>query len=181
MIDEALAAVAIELQPLVEVLLLEDDAVVNAGDIAAGARFAGADGVVIRFFAAGERGEQVVADRADVELVQMAAVRGRDERDQPVAGEADFGAGVEVVVVGREFDPRFVAFGKAAVLRPRRAGCRQRSGVGRRRCAGAAGRRRRTRRASSRSCIGRGRARRGPDRVSDWSLERPVGRFSVAD
>ena len=81
-----------------------------------GSPFAGADRVVIRFFAAGERGQQVVADRADVELVQMPAVRRRDERHQPVAGQAHFGAGVEVVIVGRELDPRLVALGQAAAL-----------------------------------------------------------------
>ena len=71
---------------------------------------------MIGFFAAGERGEQVVANRPDVELVQMAAVRRRDERDQPVAGQANFRAGVEVVIVRRELDPRLVAFGEAAML-----------------------------------------------------------------
>ena len=34
MIDQALSPMAIELQPLVEVFLLEDDAVVNAGHVA---------------------------------------------------------------------------------------------------------------------------------------------------
>ena len=37
MIDQALAPVAVVLQPLVEALLLEDDAVVNAGHVAVGA------------------------------------------------------------------------------------------------------------------------------------------------
>ena len=41
MVDQALAAVAVVLQPLVEAFLLEDDAVVNAGDVAVGRRFAG--------------------------------------------------------------------------------------------------------------------------------------------
>ena len=67
---------------------------------------------MIRFFAAGERGEQIVADRAHVELVQMAAVRRRHKRDEPVAGEANFGASVEVVVVGRQLDPRLVTFSR---------------------------------------------------------------------
>ena len=90
---------AIELQPLVETLLLEHDAVVNAGDVAVGLAFAGADRIVIGLFAAGERGQQVVADRPHVELVQMAAVRRGDERHQPIAGQAHFRPAVEIVIV----------------------------------------------------------------------------------
>ncbi len=115
MIDEALSTVGVELEALVEVFLFEDDAVVDAGHIARAHRFAGADRVVIRLFAARERGEQVVADGADIEFVQMAAVRRGNERQQPVAGQTDLGAGVEVVIVGRELDPGFVAFGQAAM------------------------------------------------------------------
>ena len=104
------------MQPLVEAFLLEDDAVVNAGHVAVAARFARADLVVIRLFAAGERGEQVVANRADVEFVQMAALRRSHKRDQPIAGQANFLPAVEVVVVGRQLDPRLIAIGQAAAV-----------------------------------------------------------------
>ena len=53
---------------------------------------------------------------ADVELVQLPAVRRRDQRHQPVAGQAHFLPAVEVVVVGRELDPRPIAFGQAAAF-----------------------------------------------------------------
>jgi len=60
-------------------------------------------------------GKQVVADCPDVEFVQMAAVRRCDECDQPIAGEADFGASVEVVVLRRQLNPGFVTFSQAAM------------------------------------------------------------------
>src|SRR4029079_4573420 len=100
MVDEAFSPMGVELEALVEVSLLEDDAVVDARHIARWGRFARADRVVIRFLAARGRGEQVVANGSDIEFVQMAAVRRRDQGNQSIAGEADFGAGVEVVVVG---------------------------------------------------------------------------------
>ncbi len=83
----------------------------------------------------------------------------RHQRHQLVVGQPHFLPGVEVEVVGRRPRPR-----SRAGRRPGPAGCRRRSGAGRRRCAGAAGRCRRTPRASSRSCTGRGRARCGPAR-----------------
>ena len=173
-VDEALARIAVVLQPLIEALLLEDDAVVDAGDVAARGRFAGADLPMIRLFAARERGEQIVADRADVELVHLPALRGRDQRDQPIAGQPHFLAAVEVVVAGGELRPTADRRRPGRGLPLRRANCRPRSGAGRSRSAGAAGTCRRTRRASRRNCTGRGRARCGPGRRATRSLERPL-------
>ena len=53
-----------------------------------------------------ERGEQVVADRADVEFVELPAAGRGDQRDETVAGESHFGPAVEVVVVRLGVDPR---------------------------------------------------------------------------
>ena len=66
-----------ELEPLIEILLFEHDALVNARYVACCARFTGANRVVISLFATRERGQQIVADRANVELVQVAAMRRR--------------------------------------------------------------------------------------------------------
>ena len=45
----------------------------------------------------------------------MPAVRWCHQRDQAVASQANFRAGVEVVVLGCQFDPLFVAFSEAPV------------------------------------------------------------------
>jgi len=52
MIDETLSPVRVELEPLVEIFLFEDNAVVDTRHFARRSRFAGADRVVICFFAA---------------------------------------------------------------------------------------------------------------------------------
>src|SRR3954471_6558718 len=70
---------------------------------------------MIRLFAAGGRGEQFVADRADIEFVQMSAVARCDERDQPIAGQTNFGTAIEVVIVRRELNPSLVTFGQATM------------------------------------------------------------------
>ena len=54
-----------------------------------------------------ERGQQVVPDAADVQLVELPAAAGRHQGHQPVVGQADFLAGVEVEVVGDGLDPGF--------------------------------------------------------------------------
>ena len=102
---------------------------------------------------AGERGQEVVLDRADVEFHQ-AARRGCGATSPSSLSLArrDFLAGVEVEIVGRGLDPGLGPSGQSGP-----AGCRRRSGAGRRRCAGAADRCRRRRRANSRSCTGPGR------------------------
>jgi hypothetical protein len=114
MVNQTLAAVAIELQPLIEVLLLEHDAIVDAGDVAGGFAFTSADSIVIRLFAAGERREQIVADGPHVEFVEVTTVRRRNKRNQPIAGQPNLGARVEVVILGRKFHPRPIILTKTA-------------------------------------------------------------------
>jgi hypothetical protein len=116
MIHQAFAAMAIDLQPFVEIRLLKDDAIMNAGDFAIRGRFTAADLLVICLFAAGQRGEQIVADRTHVELVNVPAVRRRDERHEAIAGQANFRPAVEVVVLASELDPGLVLGSQAAAL-----------------------------------------------------------------
>src|SRR5206468_11317180 len=99
MIDQTFSPMRVELKPLVEVLLLEDNAIMNTGYFAARCRFTTADCVVISLFATGERRQQIMANRSDIELVQVATVRGRDERHQAVAGKSHLGPGVEIVII----------------------------------------------------------------------------------
>ena len=54
---------------------------------------------------AGQRGQQVVLDAADVEFDHLPAAARRHQRHQLVVGQADFLPGVEVEVVGRGLDP----------------------------------------------------------------------------
>jgi len=65
------------LQPLVEIRLFEDDPIVNACDLAVAVVGPGQNLTVIRFGSTGQRGQQVVTDRADIELVKHAAGRRR--------------------------------------------------------------------------------------------------------
>ena len=104
-VDQALPRVLVVLDPLVEVGLLEDDAVVDAGARCRCDWFAGQHLAVIGLGLAGERGQQVVPDAADVQFQQLPAAAGRDQGDQLVVGQADFLPGVEIEVVGRGLDP----------------------------------------------------------------------------
>src|SRR5262245_12209547 len=76
----------------------------DAGDLAVAAAGAGGDLFVIGLGAAGERGEQIHADRPYIELVEHAAGGGREQTNQPIVGEANFLASVEVVVIDGGFD-----------------------------------------------------------------------------
>ena len=93
------------LDPLLQPLLFEDDAVVNAGNLALVAAGAGQHLAMIGLGPPGQRGQQVVADGANVQLVHLAAAAGREQCHQPVVGQLHFLAGVEVVIGGRGFDP----------------------------------------------------------------------------
>ena len=104
-VQEALARMGVVLEHPVEALLLEDDAIVDTGDVAVVAARPGQDLAVIGFRPAGESGQQVVADRANVQLVQLAAAAGGDHGDELVVGQANFLPAVEVEIVGHGLDP----------------------------------------------------------------------------
>ena len=107
MVDEAFAGPLVVDQFLVEVGLLEAHGVVDAGHRALIVMVAGgvADDFVIRLRTPVERAEQIDFGPADVEFVQMAAAAGGQKRDDAVAGQADFLAGVEIEVVGVDLHP----------------------------------------------------------------------------
>src|SRR5690606_20591227 len=77
MIDQALARPGVVGEPLVEIGMLEDDVLGNRGDrrtaLAEIVPRGPANLVVIGFLASIQRGQKVVANRADVQLVQMSA------------------------------------------------------------------------------------------------------------
>ena len=64
-----------------------------------------ADDFVIGLGPTIERAEQIEPHAPHVEFVEMAAAAGREEGHQPVAGHANFLAGVEIVVVGVDLHP----------------------------------------------------------------------------
>ena len=110
-VDQRLARVAVVDEQPVEPLLLEDDPVVDARRPVAGSSgvrraIAASDGLVVGLGPAVERGQDVGQRVPDVQLVEVAAVAGPDEGDQPVVLEADLLAGVEVEVADLERDPR---------------------------------------------------------------------------
>ena len=155
MIDQAFARVAVVSDVTVQAFLFEHHAVVDAGHLLSVAGPVSCqDLAMVGLGAASERCQQVEADRAHIEFVEMAATGRGDEADQFVVDQPDFLAGVEVVVVHRRFDPRV-----PSCRSPPAADCRRQSGGCRRRGAGGADRCHRTPRASSCSCTGRGTAR----------------------
>ena len=54
---------------------------------------------------AGQRGQQIVPDAANVEFQQLPAAARRHQGHELVVGQADLLAGVEIEVVGRGLDP----------------------------------------------------------------------------
>ena len=104
-IQEALPRVLVVLDPLVEIGLLEDHAVVNAGAVAVLAVRPGQHLAMIGLRLPRERGQQVVLDAANVQLGEHAAAAGHDQGHQPIVGQANLLPGVEIVVVGRGFHP----------------------------------------------------------------------------
>ena len=112
-IQEALPRVLVVLDPLVEVGLLEDHAVVNAGAVAVALICAGQHLAVIGLRLPRERCQQVVLDAADVQFGKHAAAAGYDQGHQPVVGQANLLPGVEIVVVGRGLHPGLGAIGQA--------------------------------------------------------------------
>src|SRR6185369_2918088 len=103
-VKETLPRRVVVLQPLVEAGLLEDDAVVDAGDLAVTIVRAGQNLAVIGFRPAGERSQQIVTDRADVELIHHSTRGGGNECDELVVGQANLLASVEVVIIDGGFD-----------------------------------------------------------------------------
>ena len=77
MVEQALAGPAVVLQPLVKIGLFENDPVVNARYLTVAVVGAGQNLAMIGLRSAGQRGQQVVTDRADIELVKHAAGRRR--------------------------------------------------------------------------------------------------------
>ena len=69
MIDQTLAESSIVLQTLVEVLLLEDHSIVDAGGLIPTPVFAGPNLFVVGLRAPAKSRQQIVADRSHVELV----------------------------------------------------------------------------------------------------------------
>jgi hypothetical protein len=103
-IQQALAGITVILQALIEIGLFEDHTVVDAGDLAVAATGAGQHLAVIGFGATRERGEQVVANRTDIELVQHASGGRCQQANEPIIGQANFLAGVEVVIIDGRLD-----------------------------------------------------------------------------
>ena len=107
MVDQTLVRPRVVLEFLVQVGLFERHQIVNAGHFGLFVLLApgGADLFVVRFWTAIERGQQVVADAANVQFVQLSAALGAMNADELVAGDANFLAGIQIVVVGVDRDP----------------------------------------------------------------------------
>lgn len=99
MVEQALAGRLVVEEAIFQPRLLEDHPVMNAGDAAAVGIDPCQDFFVVGLGTAGERGEQVVADGADIEFVQLAAAGRGQEADEFVAGKANFLPQIEVIVL----------------------------------------------------------------------------------
>ena len=91
MVDEGFARPVVIDDFLIEIFLLALDLALNAGGVeivAVAVRVGGlANGFVVDFRSTVQRGEQVVSDGSDVELVKMPADSRREVSSQPIASD----------------------------------------------------------------------------------------------
>ena len=100
---------------LIKPFLLEDDAIVNAGDLAVLSVLSREHLAMIGFGPSRQGGLQIVADRPHVQLVQLAALGWSQQANQFVVAQLDFGSGVEVEITGDAFDGSILGTSKHLV------------------------------------------------------------------
>ncbi len=100
----------IVLQTLFKSILFEDDTIVDARTIIIVIVLPHGHLAMVGFRSAGDRGQQVVADRPHVEFIHLSASRWSNQADQLIVSQSDFLPSVKVVVIDRRLDPLRVFF-----------------------------------------------------------------------